>query len=247
MQETILITGSSRGIGKAIAKLANERGYKVIVHGKTDSGKLNDVHEALDGSIKTFFDISDKNAVEESVSQVLEKVGVIDVLVNNAGIAKNFLSDISEMDEESAMEEFRVNVLGTLNCIKAVLPGMVKRKSGSIVNVASIKAHPQLSTLSTLTYATTKAGVISLTKSLAKKYSEKGIRINSVSPGYVETDQVEDWSEDTFQRINEGTLLGRMAKPQEIAPLALFLASDEASYITGSDFLVDGGYMLKGK
>lgn len=243
MDKTILITGSSRGIGKAIAQLAHKQGYKVIVHGKTDTQELQQIHEELKGSIKTFFDIADK----ETVNAAVKKLPAINVLVNNAGIVLNFLKDIKEIDDEKALTEYKTNVLGTLHCIQAVLPKMIEKKQGSIINISSIKGITQLSTLSTLTYATTKAGVISLTKSLAKAYANKGIRFNVIAPGYVETDQVKLWNEETFKKINEGTLLGRMAQPSEIAPLVMFLASDEASYITGSEFLIDGGYCLKGK
>jgi len=247
MKKLILITGSSRGIGKAIAKEAHKQGYKVIIHGKTNSKKLKETHKEIKGSIKTFFDITEKSATHKKIKALIKKHGPIDVLVNNAGIARNFLGDIKEVDDKKAIEEYKTNILGTIHCIQAVLPTMIKKESGSIINIASIKGHTQLSTLSTLTYATTKAGVISLTKSLAKNYAEYGIRFNSVSPGYVETDQVEDWNAETFKRINEGTLLGRIAKPKEIAPLVLFLASDKSSYLTGEDILIDGGYKLKGK
>jgi len=247
MKKTFLITGSSRGIGKAIALLAHKKGYKVIVHGKTDSKNLNNVYKQLRGSTKTYFDVSNKSETHKAIKKIIKSVGAVDVLVNNAGIAKNFLKDIEEVDDNKAIEEYKTNVLGVIHCTQAVLPAMIKQKKGSVLNIASIKGHPQLSTLSTLTYATTKAGVISLTKSLAKKYAEYGIRFNSISPGYVETDQVKDWDKETFKRINAGTLLGRMANVKEIAPLVLFLASDEASYITGEDILIDGGYMLKGK
>lgn len=244
---TILITGSSRGIGKAIAELAHEQGYKVVVHGKADSEALQNVHQSLEGSIKIFFDVVDKQAANSAIQKLIEEVGAIDVLVNNAGVARNFLSDIADMDDDKAVEEFRTNVLGTLHCTQAVLPEMLEQNKGSIINIASIKGQYNLATMSTLTFAATKAGIISITKALAKSYGVKGIRFNSVSPGYVETDQVNDWNDETFKRINDGTILERIAKAEEIAPLVMFLASDAASYITGSDFLVDGGYSLKGK
>lgn len=243
--KTILVTGSSRGIGKAIAELAHKQGYKVIVHGRTDSDELNQVHQALDGSLKAVFDVSDKAATQAAINDLLSEVGVIDVLVNNAGIARNFIKDIAEADDEKAIEEYKVNVLGTLHCIQAVLPKMLGKGSGSVVSISSIKGYPNLATMSTLTYAPSKAGVISLTKALAKSYPT--VRFNTVAPGYVETDQVSDWNEETFNRINNGTILGRIAKPEEITPLVMFLASDEASYITGADYLADGGYSIKGK
>ena len=143
------------------------------------------------------------------------------------------------------MEEYKVNVLGTLHCIQAVLPKMLEVGDGSVINISSIKGYSNLATMSTLTYASTKAGIISITKALAKVYPT--VRFNVVAPGYVETDQVNDWNQDTFDRINNGTVLGRIAKPDEIAPLVMFLASDSARYITGSEFLADGGYSIKGK
>ena len=246
-KKVILITGSSRGIGKAIAKQAYQEGYKVIVHGKTDSKQLRKTHQELDGSVKTFFDVGNKEETHLAIKKLLSQTKQIDVLVNNAGVAKNFINDISEVDENKAWEEWKTNVLGTIHCIQAVIPQMLKRKQGCIVNIASIKGYPNLATMSTFTFAHTKSAIVSMTKSLAKTYSPQGIRVNCVSPGYIETDQVKLWNEDTFRRIKQGTLLGRMGTPQEIASLVLFLASDKASYITGSNFLADGGYTLKGK
>ncbi|HMS31720.1 MAG TPA: SDR family oxidoreductase [Candidatus Saccharibacteria bacterium] len=240
--KTILITGSSRGIGKAIAELAHEQGYDVIVHGRTDSSKLNDIHAKLKGSRKVFFDVADSDAVTSAI-QGLE----IDILVNNAGVAKNFLQDLNDLDNEKALTEYKTNVLGTLNVTKAAMPYMLEAKSGSVINIASIKGRSNLSTLSTLTFGGTKSAIISLTKSLAKVYSSKGVRFNVVSPGYIETDQVADWNEETFKRINEGTVLGRMGSPKEVAEVVMFLASDKASYVIGSEWLVDGGYEIKGK
>jgi 3-oxoacyl-[acyl-carrier protein] reductase len=247
MWKIIFITWSSRWIGKAIAKEAYAQGYTVIIHGKTDSSALNETANELPGVFKAVFDIANKEEVKNEISRIMEKAGGIDILVNNAGVAKNFIKDISEMATEKALEEWNTNVLGTIHCIQAVLPKMVEQKSGCIINIASIKWHPNLSTMSTFTYAQTKAAILSLTKSLAKTYAHYNIRVNSISPWYIETDQVALWNEDTFKRIREGTLLGRIGTPEEISWLALFLASDKASYITGADFLVDGGYTLKGK
>ena len=248
MAKVILITGSSRGIGKAIAKLADKQGYTVILNGRSDpDGKLHDLADTLKDAYCVTFDVSDKEATHKAIKGVIDNVGPIDVLVNNAGVARNFLKDVADMDDDKALEEYKTNVLGALHCVQAVLPAMLEQKSGSVINIASIKGHYNLATMSTLTFATTKAGIISLTKALAKSYGDKGVRFNSVSPGYVETDQVNDWNEETFKRINDGTILGRISKSEEIAPLVLFLASDEASYITGSDFLADGGYSIKGK
>ncbi len=245
MSKIILVTGSSRGIGRAIAKLAHEKGYTVILHGRTDTPELQKLKSELSGTVAVHFDVADKQATHLAVSNLLKQVGAIDVLVNNAGIGYRGFKDIAEIEDDKALEEYRVNVLGTLHCIQAVLPAMISKGSGSIINIASIKAHTELSTMSSLSYGTTKAGIMSITKALAKTYSK--VRFNSVSPGYVETDMAKIWPAGTFQKINDGTVVGRIAKPAEIAPMVLFLASDEASYITGSDFLVDGGYAIKGK
>jgi 3-oxoacyl-[acyl-carrier protein] reductase len=247
MKRTILITGSSRGIGKATAQLAHEAGYKVILHGKTDSLELKELHKKLKGSLKVFFDVGDTKAVQEGIYSVLKEVDVIDVLVNNAGIRANKMDSMENLDIDAAKLEWDVNVMGTLCCIKAVLPAMLKKGSGVIISVSSIKGQYNLATTSSLTYSATKAGIISITKALAKTYAEKGIRFNCISPGYIKTDQVKEWSEETIQRINTGTLAQRMGNPEEVAELVLFLASEKSTYINGTDILIDGGYSIKGK
>ena len=239
--KTILITGSSRGIGKAVAELAASRGYKVIVHGSNDSERLQQTHNEIKGSEKTFFDVADKNAVFESIS----KLGPIDILVNNAGIGRSRNTDVADADDEQAIKEYQVNVLGTLHCMQAVMPGMIERSGGSIVNVASIKGHFNLTTMKSLTYGISKAGVIALTQALAKEYPT--VRINSVSPGYVKTEMSQGWPPETFDKIATQTVLGRISQPQEIAQAILFLASDDASYATGTDLLIDGGFEIKDK
>ena len=239
--KTILITGSSRGIGKAIATLAHKQGYKVIVHGKSGSEELNKTQQELDGSLKVVFDVADKQATHEAVANILNEVGAIDVLVNNAGIARNFLKDIAEVDDDKAIEEYRTNVLGTLHVTQAVLPKMLEQQKGSVINIASIKGQYNLATTSTLTFATTKAGIISLTKALAKTYGDKGIRFNTVSPGYVETDLIAQFTDDMRERLYKQNPVGRVCWPSEVAALVTFLCSNQAAFINGEQICIDGG------
>lgn len=246
-QKTILVTGSSRGIGKAIATLAHSKGYRVVVHGSKESKELEEVNKELSGSHKLIFDVSDKQASKNSIEEFIKLNGTIDVLVNNAGIILNYLKDISEVDDHKAMQEWKVNVLGPIHCIQAVLPEMLKQKKGSIINIASMKGYPNYSTMSSFSYSQTKAAVLSMNKSLAKTYSPLGIRFNAVCPGYFLTDISKVWTKETWNRINTGILLGRVGKLEELAQLVMFLASDVSSYITGCDYLIDGGYTLKGK
>lgn len=243
--KTILITGSSRGIGKATAQLAHKQGYRVIVHGKTDSPQLQALHQALDGSIKTFFDIADGAATRAAVAKVLEEVGTIDVLVNNAGAGKSGFKDIADVDDEQALREYKINVLGAIHCVQAVLPKMLQKEGCSVVTIGSIKGQPNLIGMSSLPYGLAKASVIALSKALAKAYPS--VRFNSVSPGYIQTDMSKEWDPSTFERINSGTLAARIGQPEEIASLVMFLASDGAGYITGQDYLADGGYSIQGK
>jgi len=246
-KKTILITGSSRGIGKAIAILAHKQGYTVVVHGSKESEKLKKTHKNLPGSIMTAFDVADKVETHKAIEQLLQQTKTIDVLVNNAGVALNAPQDIYDIDDEKALQEWRVNVLGTIHCIQATLPSMLKEGKGNVINMSSIKGYSNYATLSSITYGNTKAALLEITKSLAKVYSPEGVRFNAVSPGYVITDISKGWLEQSWERVNSGILLGRIGKPEEIAPLVMFLASDDSSYITGSDFIIDGGYSLKGK
>jgi|Napbiome12C3dose_1001474.scaffolds.fasta_scaffold00124_5 NAD(P)-dependent dehydrogenase (short-subunit alcohol dehydrogenase family) len=243
----ILITGSSRGIGKAIALQAAKNGYQVILHGKSLSKELKQVQTEIPQSLIACFDVSNKLETQKQFHLIKQKVGRIDALVNNAGWFGNKCDSLEDINDTIAIEEFKINVLGTVHCCQETIPIMLQQGGGSIVNVSSIKGSPNLSTFTSLTYGATKAGVISITKSLAKKYSGNGIRINTILPGYIETDQIKNWTEESFTRIKNGILLNRIGKPEEVASLILFLLSDKASYITGSEFFIDGGYSLKGK
>lgn len=238
--KVVLITGSSRGIGAATAKLAKDYGADVILHGKTESERLKKLAKELSAKY-IVCDISDKKAVEREIARTIKDVDRIDVLVNSAGaaVSKNFF----ETEDETWLEMFKVNLLGTVHFCQAVIPYMKKAKSGRIVNIASIRGHQVTS--SSPAYSAAKGAVINLTSSLAKQVSPE-IAVNAVSPGFVNTDMTKIWTERVWQQA-KSSLLGRLGEPKEIAEVILFLASDKASFITGQTILVDGGYTISGK
>ncbi|MBI5621774.1 SDR family oxidoreductase [Candidatus Falkowbacteria bacterium] len=238
--KTILITGSSRGIGAATAKLAKQYGATVILHGKEDSQELQTLAKSLGATVITC-DVADSKAVHTAVAQALQAAGRIDVLVNCAGItnAKPFL----EATEQDWLEIFHINVLGTVNFCKAVIPLMQKAQYGRIVNVSSVRGYGMTS--GRAAYSSSKAAIINLTATLAKEFAPT-ILVNSIAPGFTNTDMSKTWSEQ-LRRQAMASLLNRIAEPTEIAEAILFLASDRASFITGQTILVDGGYSMAGK
>lgn len=234
--KTILISGSSRGIGRATAVLAKKYGANVILHGRTESRELKALAKKLKSSY-FFCDVSDFQAIEKEI----KKFKKIDILINNAGISisKPFL----ELTQEDWNATLSTNILGAVNFTKAVVPGMLKRKSGGIVNISSIKGLPQTS--GRTAFASSKAALITLTASLAKELKPY-IRVNCVAPGFTETEQTKkDWTERIYDQIKE-VPLGRAAKAEEIAEVVLFAASEKASYINGQTLVADGGYSIRG-
>lgn len=236
--KTILITGSSSGIGAATARLAKEYGATPILHGRTDSEELRSLAKELDCEY-IFCDVADKVAVEKAAKQMTEKLGRIDCLVNCAGIAPR--SSLLESTDEVWLDVFKVNVLGTVHFCQSVIPVMQKAKKGRIVNVASIRA----SLGGKPVYSASKAAIVNLTSVLAKDFAPD-IYVNAVSPGYTDTPITENWDDEVWKKVNT-SLVGRIAQPKEIAEVILFLASDKASFITGQTIIVDGGYSISGK
>lgn len=238
--KTILITGSSSGIGAATAKLAQEYGARVVLHGRTDDAKLKALAEEL-GCEYIFCDVSDKGAVESEVQKILVKVGKIDALVNCAGIAirQNFL----ESTDEVWMDVFKVNVLGTTHFCQAIIPEMQKNGYGRIVNIASIRGYGITS--GRPAYSASKAAIVNLTSVLAKEFAPH-ITVNAIAPGFTDTPMASSWDEKVWGQVRSA-LLGRVGQPKEIAESILFLASDKASFITGQTLIVDGGYSISGK
>lgn len=238
----VLITGSSRGIGAAAARLAKNYGAKVILHGRMGSGDL----KKLAGELNTEFitcDVADKAAVEKAVKDTFEKLGKIDVLINSAGTLNN--KTLFESDDENFLENFTVNLLGTVHFCQAVAPYMKKASYGRIVNIASIRGHAHLANNESVAYSASKAAVINFTTALAKECAPD-ILVNCVSPGPTLTEMSKHWSETLKQKYQTG-LLKRAARPEEIAQVLLFLASEGNSFMTGQTIIVDGGYSITGK
>ncbi|MSR70967.1 SDR family oxidoreductase [Candidatus Kaiserbacteria bacterium] len=232
----VLITGSSRGIGAATARLARSYGAEVLLHGQTESQELKKLAAEL-GAPYVCFDVADAAAVQREIAAL----SPIDVLINNAGISisKPFL-ELTNQDWASVLN---TNVLGTVNVSKAVIPRMLEQKSGSIVHISSIKGFPH--TAGRAAFAASKAALITLTASMAKEFAPH-IRVNCVAPGFTETETTKkEWTERTYAQIKE-TPLGRAAQPEEIAEAILFVAGEKAGYMTGETITIDGGYSVRG-
>ncbi len=230
-----LITGSSRGIGRAIAIKLHEKGYKVFIN-YSGSAELaeNLAHELNTIAIKA--DVSDFTQVEA----MFKETGDIDLLVNNAGIA--FAGLITDTSAEQWRKLFAVNVDGVFNCTKAAVPYMIREKCGTIINISSICGTKGASYESA--YSATKGAILSFSTSLAKELAPSGIRVNVVAPGVIETDMMGDFSDDERAYLKQNIGLNRFGTPEDVANIVAFLASDEASYITGQIISPDGGFIM---
>jgi 3-oxoacyl-[acyl-carrier protein] reductase len=240
MMKTMFITGSSRGIGEATARLALKRGYQVILHGRTDSEKMKSLAQELKCEY-VVFDVADTDVCNEALSRFIEKYQRIEVLVNCAGVVRP--KPIAEITKDDWNEELGANLQGTFAMVQAFA-----RQSGeglSVVNIASIRGLSSMSSARGIIYSATKAAVINMTAAFAKEFAPR-IRVNAVAPGFTNTDMAKTWN-DAVRAQAASALIGRAAEPSEIAEAILFLASDAASFITGQTLLVDGGYETAGK
>lgn len=241
-----IITGGSRGIGKAIALEMAREGAKIVVNYASDSSKgLADevVEEArklgTDG-LAVKCDISNFESSKEMVDQAMEKFGRIDILVNNAGITKDALN--MRMTEDDFDRVIEVNLKGTWNMIKHVTNPMMKQRYGRIVNMSSVIGI--IGNAGQVNYAASKAGVIGITKSIAKEYGSRGITCNAIAPGYIMTDMTSVLSEDVTNAIKDKVPSKQLGEAQDIANATVFLASDKAKYITGQVLNVCGGMVM---
>ncbi len=233
-----VVTGGSSGIGKAIVETLSQQGAEVFILDLNENPSLTEA-----GMTTLTTDITQWQALKEAIAPLPSS---IDILVNNAGIG--FVGNIEQTEVEDFDRLYQVNVKGIFNCIKALLPRM-KNHGGVIVNMASIVSH--VAVKNRLAYTTTKGAVLAMTNAIAKDYIDNGIRCNSVSPARIHTPFVDDYlkknypgkEKEMFENLSKTQPLGRMGKPQEVADLVLYLCSDEASFITGTDFPIDGGFI----
>jgi len=240
--KTALITGASRGIGKSIAELFCQMGIHIagISRNITPINEIQ-VSSSSTGSIKGYScDISDGENVKELVSKVLEDLGHIDILINNAGITKDAL--LARMTEKQWDDVLKVNLKGAFNCTRQIIRPMLKQKFGRIINIGSVVGI--MGNTGQANYVASKAGLMGLTKSSAQELAKRNITVNCIAPGYITTDMTENLSEDLKSQMKKSIPMGRFGTPKDVATLALFLASDESGYITGQTITVDGGMVM---
>jgi 3-oxoacyl-[acyl-carrier protein] reductase len=236
-----LVTGASRGIGRAIAIELARAGHPVAVNYSSDAdsakGSLQEIESAGGEGIVVQADVGSTDDVNRLFSETEQALGPVGVLVNNAGVRADGLA--LKMKDDAWERVIRTNLFGTFACCRRALKGMLRARYGRIVNVASVAALN--GSPGQVNYAAAKAGVVGLTKTLAREVASKGITVNVVAPGIVETELTTSLSEDRYGALVGQVPQGRAGQPQDVAGLARFLCSDEAAYVTGGVFVVDGG------
>lgn len=239
-----IVTGATGGIGQQIILDFAKQGYDVVInYSKNEASALVLAEQCRTLGVQTLvlgFDVSNSADVEANIKQVVETFGRIDVLINNSGITRDGL--VLRMSEADFDDVIRINLKGAFNCSKAVLRYMFKARQGRIINMSSVIGL--IGNLGQANYAASKAGIIGLTKSLAKEVASRNITVNAIAPGFIETPMTEVLSEDVRSTILKQIPVGRFGKVEDVAHCALFLASEQASYINGQVIQVDGGMVM---
>jgi 3-oxoacyl-[acyl-carrier protein] reductase len=240
-EKVAVITGGSRGIGRCIAKKFAQNHANVALIATKDGEEIRNAAQELSSlgvTAKAYFaNVADMDEMENVATSIIKDFGRVDVLVNNAGITKDNLLMSMKRDEIDAVID--VNLKGCMYSTKAFLRNFLKQKSGNVINISSVVG--MMGNKGQTNYSASKAGIIGFTKSLAKEYGKKNLRANAIAPGYIETSMTEVLSDEVKDAIKKEIVLGRLGKPEDVADLALFLASDMSSYITGEVIKVDGG------
>ncbi len=238
-----LITGAAQGIGKSIALLLARNGANIVVS-DINLEKAEETAKEIESigskSMAIKVDVANLKNVEQMVEAILEKFGKIDILVNNAGITRDKL--ILRMTEEDWDAVLNVNLKGTFNCTKVVVRHMAKQRNGKIVSIASVVG--EMGNAGQANYSASKAGVIGLTKTIAREFAQRRINVNAIAPGYIETPMTEILPEKVKEELKSLIPMERLGKPEDVAEAVLFLVSEESNYITGQVLNVNGGIYM---
>lgn len=236
-----IVTGASRGIGRSIALSLSKYGAIVVVNycGSKEKAEevVNEIKQNGGTAIAYQADVADSTAVKNMFADIIKELGKIDILVNNAGITRDNL--ILKMTDEEFDAVIDTNLKGVFNCLKQASRIMLKQKGGRIINISSISGV--IGNVGQVNYSAAKAGVIGMTKSLAKELGSRGITVNAIAPGYINTDMTAVLKDELKEKVTELIPLKRLGEVEDIAEMAAFLASDKASYITGQTIQIDGG------
>ncbi len=241
--QVAIVTGAAQGIGQAIAATLSQEGARLVVSDIQEEASIAAAKQLTatgQEAIAVAVNVADDASVKAMVEKVLSSWEKIDILVNNAGITRDaLLIRMKEADWDAVLD---INLKGVFHCTKAVLPTMTKQRSGKIVNIASIVGV--MGNAGQANYVASKAAVIGLTKTTAREYASRGITVNAVAPGFIETAMTAALSQDVRQRLMEQIPLGRLGMPQDVANAVLFLVSEQAGYMTGQVLHVNGGMLM---